>query len=292
MMSSATLACGPVTGDDDDAASGTGDATSDADDSASASTMSVGTADDDDDGTATTSTSATTIATLDDGSDDIVGDCELPPLDEGVLGQAVLDAGFLGKVPIGGQRQITLAIPQPGWLEPIEACTTWSAAGDPGATIDDGGLLTIAATVEPGTIVTVEANVEDGRRILETMVTVYAPIDSPIVGFWRELEQTSCTSGDPVEPEPAIEELIFRDTGDFSVTWLPFETYVDYWGTWTHDPRTGALDLLVTGGNWVPTDLDGTGIATVTDARLELAEMWLGSSNQGPHPAMCGQIFE
>lgn len=286
------VACGPATGDGDETSSTVGDTTDataddtsgDADDDdASASSMTASTADDDDD---------TATATLDDGSDDIVGDCELPPLEDGLLDQAVLDAGFLGKVPAGGQRQITLAIPQPGWLEPIEACTTWSASGDPGATIDDMGLLTIAESVEPGTIVTVQANVEDGRRILETMVTVYVPIDSPIVGHWREVAQISCASGDPVEPDPAIEELLFRDTGDFSVTWLPFESYVDYWGTWTHDPDTNALELVVTGGNYVPKDLDPTGIATVDDARLFLGEMWLGSSNDGPHPVMCGQTFE
>jgi hypothetical protein len=289
VVSLATVACGPATGGGDEGSSTSPDATGDDgddDDDASASSVSASTGEDDDDDTATTG------VTLDGGSDDIVGDCELAPLDEAELEQAVLDAGFLGKVPAGGQRQITLAVPQPGWLEPIEACTVWSVSGDPGATIDDTGLLTIAETVEPGTIVTVQANVEDGRRILETMVTVYVPIDSPIVGYWREVEQISCASGDPVEAVPAIEELIFRDTGDFSVTWLPFETYVDYWGTWTHDPRTGALDLAVTGGNYVPEDLDGTGIASVNDARLFLEEMWLGRSNDGPHPVMCGQIFE
>ena len=117
-------------------------------------------------------------------------------------------------------------------------------------------------------------------------------IDSPLVGYWREVQQISCDTGEAFEPDPRIEELVLRDTGDFSVTWQPFETYVDYWGTWTHDPETASIGLEIEGGNWVPTDFEGAGFANVVDDQLVFGELWLGSSNAGPVEPACGHVFE
>jgi hypothetical protein len=32
-------------------------------------------------------------------------------------------------------------------------------------------------------------------------------------------------------PELPIQELVFAADSTFAVTWFPFESYVDYWGT-------------------------------------------------------------
>jgi hypothetical protein len=55
----------------------------------------------------------------------------------------------------------------------------------------------------------------------------------------------------------AIGEVIFRPDGSFAVTWAPFETYVDYWGTYRFDAGTGDLTLAPDGGNFVPADVAG-----------------------------------
>ena len=62
-----------------------------------------------------------------------------------------------------------------------------------------------------------------------------------------------------VPAERSIGELEFRADGTFSVTWVPFETYRDYWGRYTLDLRTGRLNLQVETGNYVPPDVDGDG---------------------------------
>ena len=85
---------------------------------------------------------------------------------------------------------------------------------------------------------------------------------------------------------------MFQDTGEFSVTWTPFEVYYDYWGTYAYDEATGALVLSVDGGNYVPADLDGEGTAMVAGGQLTLTDMWLGTAQMPVTPVACGHVFE
>jgi hypothetical protein len=68
------------------------------------------------------------------------------------------------------------------------------------------------------------------------------------VGSWHQFD-ADCPGAEPVR------ELIFQPNGHFSVTWMPFETYQDYWGSWRYDARTRVLTLAVDNGNYVPADL-------------------------------------
>jgi len=88
-----------------------------------------------------------------------------------------------------------------------------------------------------------------------------------------------CVGADPVR------ELEFSPGSRFSVTFTPFETYRDYWGSYSFDPATGALRMTVEGGNFVPAGLDLEGQAVLTGGRLILRGFYLGSRNAPPPPA-------
>ena len=95
-------------------------------------------------------------------------------------------------------------------------------------------------------------------------------------------------------PELSVQELHFDASGGFSVTWIPFEVYKDYWGTYTYDLATGALSLTVEGGNYVPPDVRASaGSFTFEDRKLVLRDIWLGTP-PGAIDAVtrCGHVFE
>ncbi len=104
--------------------------------------------------------------------------------------------------------------------------------------------------------------------------------------------EVRCDTGDTVPAAAPIRELLFHADGRFSVTWIPFEVYRDYWGTYTQDPRAGRLSLVVEGGNYVPPDMDGDGtFAVVAPRRLVLKDMWLGSEKRRTVPSACAAVF-
>ena len=94
------------------------------------------------------------------------------------------------------------------------------------------------------------------------------------VGTWHQIE-AECGSAEPVR------ELIFEAGGRYSVTWLPFETYKDYWGAWRYDARTRVLALTVDGGNYQPADLVLSGEVSADAHQLTLGALSLGSPQHG-----------
>ncbi|MBA2445846.1 MAG: hypothetical protein H0V49_11015 [Nocardioidaceae bacterium] len=184
---------------------------------------------------------------------------------------------------------------------PVAVSAGWSVAPINGASIDpNSGLLTIDAMVPSGSVFTARADVEGGRRHVAADVYVYTPEGNPLVGLWREEAQVACGTRAESDPTLAIEELNFDADGTFAVTWVPFESYVDYWGTYTFDLERGTLELTVTGGNHIPPDVDGEGRFTVdATRRLNLTDIWLGASPQrdpgtpsaSSGPANCGHRF-
>lgn len=52
-----------------------------------------------------------------------------------------------------------------------------------------------------------------------------------------------------------VNELILKKDGNFSFTALPFETYKDYWGTYSVDSKHHMLNFIIKGGNNVPKDV-------------------------------------
>lgn len=249
------------------------------------------------DPTGTSSSSGSSGDAWQDGGSE--GDaCTLPTLDDLTAGQLYIDAGPFPDVARGQGRQLRLATAPAGVTEVVEACVVWSIApGEDGttvgATIGATGYLSVDDDAEIGATFVVTADVEDGRRVLELDVMIYEPVASPILGVWAEALRLACDGGGPFAPSNPVGELVFLDNSDFRVTWTPFEAYVDYWGSFVHDPASGALTLSVTGGNATPSDLDGVGFATVSGAGvLELREMFLGSApGRTPSPG-CGHRFE
>ncbi len=236
------------------------------------------------------STAESTAATL-DGTTETPA-CELPALEQEVLDQLFIAGGVEYGVAAGSDAQLRLQWIDAGFPNEVEACVEWSIEPVEGVSIDDTGLLSVDASVPAGTSIFVTANVEDGRRLVEADFEVYVPVDYDILGLWLEVEQLPCDGGPAFEPDPVIGELVFQNTGDFSVTWTPFEVYYDYWGTFTYDEATGALALAVEGGNYVPADIDAEGTATVTGGQLVLEDMWLGVAMSPVTPVACGHVFE
>lgn len=283
------LACTPETGEDDDGPSSTSEASasvgpSTADDPSGATTIEPSTSG------STDPTTGSTAGTL-DGTTDVPA-CEQPPLEQTVLDQLFIDAGMTTFIPAGSDTQLRLAWIDAGFPTEVDACVEWSIEPVDGVTIDDTGLLSIDAAVPAGTTLSVTADVEAGRRVLMAEFEVYVPLASDIIGYWTELAQLSCEGGGQFDPDPVIGELVFQDTGEFSVTWTPFEVYYDYWGTYTYDEATGALVLSVDGGNYVPPDIDGEGTAMVAGGQLTLTDMWLGVAQMPVTPVACGHVFE
>lgn len=117
-----------------------------------------------------------------------------------------------------------------------------------------------------------------GFIVLITLNGCRAP-DS-LAGYWFETTSENSTY---------IGELYFNSDGTFGITWEPFETYVDYWGTYTYDKQTGRIKLTIEYGNYIPndTDLDGYVFENANED-LEFYGMYFGTPQfpeiNGPKP--------
>jgi hypothetical protein len=176
---------------------------------------------------------------------------------------------------------------------PLPVSATWSVSPASGARINRAsGILTIDPATPSGSVFTVSADVEDGRHVVKTEVYVFTPEANPLIGTWLEIAQLACGTEEVVVPDLAIEELVFSAAGTFAVTWTPFESYTDYWGTYSFDLSRGTLDLVVTGGNMIPSDVDGHGHFSLgTTGDLILSDMWLGVPEWESGAAQCGHRF-
>jgi hypothetical protein len=188
----------------------------------------------------------------------------------------------------GDERDIDVGTVQLGGaFETLDACVTWSIDGT-GATIDPiTGVVHVDAEVASNTRYTVTADIEDGRKRITAEVFVFREAEIPWHGRWREDKQFACGTGDEVAPEQTIEEIIFWADGTLWVTWLPFEIYIDYWGTHAF-ASDAALTITPESGNYIPPDVDGTGTFALEGDALVLRDLWLGSPNRGTQPANCG----
>jgi len=141
-------------------------------------------------------------------------------------------------------------------------------------TRQDSGVpvATIAPDVAPGTRVLLQAKYR-GQYGLSGPVEVYRTADNPLVGTWRQAE-------DGCPPDSAVRELVFTAGGEFSVTWTPFETYKDYWGTYVYDAATSAVRLDIQNGNQVPEDVVPEGVVSVGDGTLSFDTLSFGTPGQ------------
>lgn len=161
-------------------------------------------------------------------------------------------------------------------------CTSGWAVTGPAILSPDRKSLTIAADAPVGAIVLVRFRHDD--KPVSTQFRVVAKDEIVLTGRYSQRSLEGCSA-----PEP-VRELEFKPENRFSVTFMPFETYQDYWGTYSFDPRTKALRLKVDGGNSVPPNLDLEGEAELAEGRLRLKDIFLGSRDGAPQSG-CTYVF-
>lgn len=164
---------------------------------------------------------------------------------------------------------------------PLRCTSGWTVNG-PAALSPDGTLLRISPDAPAGSIVTIGFSY--GGKPVEARFKVVAKDEIVLTGRWSQRSLEGCTAEEPVR------ELEFRPENRFSVTFLPFETYQDYWGTYDYDPDSGRLRLTVEGGNFVPSNLDLEGEAALLEGRLRLRDMFLGNRDGAPQSG-CTYVF-
>jgi len=227
-------------------------------------------------------------------------DCK-QPLDQDTLNRVGLGFGPDVQLKPGQSHQFALAILSTfAPSEPVAACATWKVEPEgKGANITTEGLLNIDANTPPGSRFVVTADIEKRRTQRQMPIMVYTDKTHPLVGVWKQT-QFQCQAGGDI-PTPAtgtIQELEFRASGWFSVTWTPFETYRDYWGNYTADPVKKDLSLKIERGNYLPANFRGTGTFTLTKPdTVELQGVFLGVRHDGSAteearvPAACSYTF-
>lgn len=160
----------------------------------------------------------------------------------------------------------------PGMMEPLPShcLTDLEVIPEEAGTIEVNSLgdyeIRVSETAPVGEPVDVTGRYKG--KLVRSRFTVFQREASPLVGYWRQSRE-SC------EEETHIEELVFNADGTFSVTWTPFETYKDYWGTYNYNAETGQLDLEVETGNII-----GLGISSGT-IMLEDRVLTLGTASFG-----------
>ena len=166
---------------------------------------------------------------------------------------------------------------------PLTCTGDWSVAG-PAKLSADRTRLDIDPDAAPGSVVSV------GFRHAGKPVTgrfqVIARDEVVLTGRYSQQSAQGCEAAEKVR------ELEFLPGNRFAVTFFPFETYRDYWGTYAFDSATGRLGMNVEGGNFTPPGIDLEGRAEMASGRLTLREMFLGSKGGPPPPAGgCTYVF-
>ncbi|HEX8626096.1 MAG TPA: hypothetical protein VF782_13605 [Allosphingosinicella sp.] len=164
---------------------------------------------------------------------------------------------------------------------PLKCTSGWAVTG-PAVLSPDRKSLTIAPDAAPGSIVLVRFQFE-GKPV-STQFRVVARDEIVLTGRYSQQGLEGCHA-----PEP-VRELEFRPDNRFSVTFMPFETYQDYWGSYSFDPATKQIRLKVEGGNFVPPSLDLEGEAELAEGRLRLKGIFLGSRDGAPQSG-CTYLF-
>ena len=178
----------------------------------------------------------------------------------------------------------------PGYeMVPAVCLSDWRVSPVGAAAVTpDGTRVTFAPDLPAGTTVAIEARTP-GEPARATVI-IAGRNEALLVGRYSEVEAT-CDGPSPRQP---VQELRFTRDGHFSLTWQPFERYVDYWGDYVHDPETGRMTLTVTGGNRVPdsgTRLSGTAELRSDDHRLIMDGFYFGDGQSNGSGQTCRYVF-
>lgn len=217
------------------------------------------------------------------------------PQMQGTVYIGLAETGFHGELQSkpGERRTLSIFVRRgPAWRHP-NACVTWHLVTKGLATLDEKtGELVTGADVEHGAVVKVRAELDGGARELFAQVRIFRPEANPLVGRWHEVAQLGCGGkAAPSEFEP-IAELELGAAGGFSVTWHPFESYRDYWGSYQVDAAKRTVKLKIEGGNYTPSDFQGDGKFVREGPKLKLFDLWLGGSRGFSRRPACGHVFE
>jgi hypothetical protein len=164
---------------------------------------------------------------------------------------------------------------------PIRCTSGWSVTG-PARLSPDRTTVTINADAPVGEIVAVSFR-HTGTPVTKHL-RIVAKDEIVLTGRYTQRSLEGCWSHEPVR------ELEFQPENRFSVTFLPFESYRDYWGSYSFDAATKQLRMKVEGGNFVPPHLDLEGDAELVEGRLRLTDIYLGSRD-GPPQSGCTYLF-
>lgn len=163
---------------------------------------------------------------------------------------------------------------------PLRCTSGWSVTG-PATLSRDRTSITIAPDAPVGATVTV--GFRHLGKAIEAGFKVVAKDEVVLTGLWSQRSLEGCSA-------ESIGELEFRPDNRFAVTFHPFETYQDYWGSYVWDADTGRIRLTVEGGNFVPPGLDLDGAAELAGGRLRLTGLYLGSRGGSPQ-SDCTYLF-
>lgn len=224
-------------------------------------------------------------------------DSPLPPLDADTLYLLTLEHGASIDMKPGDERLLQLWIQKCCvYSRAIRTAVRYSMDPRPDASIDPySGVLTISPTATTGTRFRVYADVENGRRILSNDVYIETRESNPLQGSWTQVSEIACDGLGDRPPRTTMQELRFRNDGTFTATWLPFETYKDYWGFYTFNNPQGRMSLGIRAGNYVPPTFEGDGSFTITEDEtqryLRLTGLSLGRHRSDKEGTDCGAVF-
>ena len=165
---------------------------------------------------------------------------------------------------------------------PLSCTSDWSLSG-PASLSADRSRVTIDPDAAPGA--TISIGFRHAGKTVAAQLRVVARDEVVLTGRRSQQSVEGCAVPDK------IGELEFYPGNRFAVTFVPFETYQDYWGSFEFDPATGLLRLKVEGGNFVPPGLDLEGRAELSSGRLFLREMYLGSRGGSAPGRSCTYVF-
>jgi hypothetical protein len=157
----------------------------------------------------------------------------------------------------------------------------WSVSG-PARLSSDHSTLTIADEAPPGSEIVVAFRYREEPVVARLRVVAREAV--VLTGTWSQKAIEGCGAREPVR------ELVLAPDGRFSVTYMPFETYKDYWGSYTFEAATGIIRMAVEDGNLVPAGLDLEGRAELSQGKLILRGLDLGG-RQGAASGSCTYVF-
>jgi hypothetical protein len=131
-----------------------------------------------------------------------------------------------------------------------------------------------------------------GAQTVQGQVRVVDPARHPLKGVWRQVGEIACGGSAQRVPARPLRELRFTGSNIFTATWTPFESYVDYSGTFSFDVPGKDLVLSITGGNDVPAQTQARLRATFDSEGALIVSALPGGTRNPRDPAVCEMVFE